>query len=123
MITDHVKVLRRGSPTAGHSGRMQGAVAQGLDAETAHGYVTALFRGLAEEAAVTAAAAFPSLVTDHETPGGLNEQVRLALQQMGAFEELATQLSDLLRTRYAPSGASLARERNRAAGSAGLVSP
>ena len=78
------------------------AAGAGLDRATALEYVTALFHGLATEAVVERGRGREAVPVEHETPGGLNEQVRLALTANGTFTELTRQLDDLLRTRVAP---------------------
>jgi pyrroline-5-carboxylate reductase len=79
------------------------ATTQGLRRELAADYVAALFQGLAAEGATVPVDRLGSLAVEHETPGGLNEQVRRALTDAGLFAELTHQLDDLYRTRVAPS--------------------
>ena len=71
----------------------------GLPERTALDYVTALFQGLSAEAVHERDRGLASMPVEHETPGGLNEQVRLALTAHGTFAELTRQMEDLLRTR------------------------
>jgi len=80
------------------------AAGKGLRREVAADYVAALVQGLAAEGAGVPADRLDSLAVEHETPGGLNEQVRRALTDAGLFAELTHQLDDLHRTRVAPSG-------------------
>lgn len=75
------------------------AASQGLPGETAKDYLSALFLGLATEAVATPSGRIADLAREHETPGGLNEQIRTALTAAGTFEELRAQLSAMLRDR------------------------
>ena len=75
------------------------AAARAFEACPALDYVTALFQGLSAEAAAERDRGLETMPVEHETPGGLNEQVRLALTAHGTFTELTRQLDDLLRTR------------------------
>jgi pyrroline-5-carboxylate reductase len=68
-------------------------VAQGFDQGAARHYMSALFEGLAREAARAPVEQGARLAVEHETPGGLNEQVRTALTDLGTFDELRTVLS------------------------------
>ena len=79
------------------------ASVKGLRRDLALEYVAALFGGLATESAHEGADRLADLPVEHETPGGLNEQVRLALSRAGMFDELTRQLDDLHATRTAPS--------------------
>ncbi len=73
---------------------------QGIHTESAERYVAALFHGLASESAM-APEELASQVAEHETPGGLNEQVRTALKRAGAFSALSEELTHLLLHRLA----------------------
>lgn len=75
------------------------AVSTGLPERTSHDYVTALLLGLATEGRTTEPGERASLAAAHETPGGLNEQVRTALTEAGAFRVLTEQLDHLRATR------------------------
>ena len=79
------------------------ATGKGLCREVAADYVAALVQGLAAEGAGLPVDRLDSLAVEHETPGGLNEQVRRALTDAGLFAELTRQLDDLHRTRVAPA--------------------
>lgn len=75
------------------------ATSVGLPAATAVDYVTALFQGLGDEGVASRPGGLAGLAVAHETPGGLNEQVRRALTDAGAFDVLTGQLEDMRRTR------------------------
>ena len=79
------------------------ATGAGLPERAALDYVTALFQGLSAEAVAERDRGLGTMPVEHETPGGLNEQVRLALTAHGTFTELTRQLDDLLRTRVMAS--------------------
>lgn len=74
----------------------------GVGAPASREYMTSLFAGLALEASIANDDEAPRLVGDHETPGGMNEQVRSALSANGAFEELRRVLSRMHRERLQP---------------------
>lgn len=74
-------------------------VDQGFDQEAGRRYLTALFEGLAREAVLAPAEQGPRLAVEHETPGGLNEQVRTALTDRGSFDELRAVLTRMHRER------------------------
>lgn len=78
------------------------AVGKGIPRTTAAAYVTSQYAGLAAEAVAAHTDDLHSLAVEHETPGGLNEQVRRALTESGAYAELAHQLDDMHATRVAP---------------------
>lgn len=77
------------------------AVGKGLPRATAVEYVTSQYAGLAAEAVAAHVDDLHSLALEHETPGGLNEQVRRGLTEAGAYAELVHQLDDMLATRLA----------------------
>lgn len=66
---------------------------QGVPLVSAKQYVAELFVGLATEMTEIPADHLPDVVRAHETPGGLNEQVRKSLDSIGAFDEVARQLT------------------------------
>lgn len=68
-------------------------VSTGLPEQTSHDYVTSQLLALATEGRTTAPADRASLPVEHETPGGLNEQVRRALTETGTYEALAGTLA------------------------------
>lgn len=67
--------------------------ATGVSDRTAHSYVTSLFLGLATEARASDPSQAVALVAQHETPGGLNAQVRQALIEVGAYDRLVQTLT------------------------------
>ncbi len=67
-------------------------VAQGIDRPTATAYVTSQLHGLTTESTLADLDTLADAVTEHETPGGLNEHIRRALEDGGLFAELARQL-------------------------------
>jgi pyrroline-5-carboxylate reductase len=75
------------------------SIKHGLDAQTAKDYVAALFLGLATEAMHTGLDRLPEMPHEYETPGGLNEYLRLSLTTARVFAELANHLDHLHRTR------------------------
>lgn len=77
------------------------AAGKGLARATAVDYVTSLYAGLGVEGRASAADGLHHLALEHETPGGLNEQVRRALTERGAFAELTDQLDHMHATRMA----------------------
>jgi pyrroline-5-carboxylate reductase len=71
---------------------------QGVDRRVAQDYVTSHGAGLAAEAVTAADDALPTLVAEHETPGGLNQQLRHSLQDAGVFDSVTLdRLADRLR--------------------------
>jgi pyrroline-5-carboxylate reductase len=74
-------------------------VDHGFDRSIATGYITSQLHGLASESIAMDPAELAGAVAEHETPGGLNEQVRMALTDRGMFAELADQLELLYRDR------------------------
>ena len=77
------------------------AVSKGMTRATAVEYVTSQYAGLAAEAVAAHVDDLHSLALEHETPGGLNEQVRRALTEAGAYAELTRQLDSMHATRMA----------------------
>jgi pyrroline-5-carboxylate reductase len=82
-----------------HNTVVDWATSKGLPEAISHEYMAALIGGLATEAGGTALHARADLPVEHETPGGLNEQVRRALTGIGAFAEIAAQLDGMHRDR------------------------
>ena len=72
---------------------------RGLPPTLSRDYLSALFGGLATEAASVPVERLVDFPVEHETPGGLNEQVRLALTRTGTFDELRRELDALHRDR------------------------
>ncbi len=68
----------------------------GVAPEKAHGYVGAMLRGLAGTALATPDRSFAALSDEHQTAGGLNEQVRRQITRDGAFVELDRALDAIL---------------------------
>ena len=66
---------------------------QGVPVSSAKEYVEELFVGLAVEMTGIPVDELPDVVRAHETPVGLNEQVRSSLDAIGAFDEVARQLT------------------------------
>jgi pyrroline-5-carboxylate reductase len=77
------------------------AVSKGL-ARCRDRHVTAQFAGLAAEGLAASDDELDDLAVEHETPGGLNEQVRRSLTDAGLFAEIARQLDHMHATRVAP---------------------
>lgn len=71
----------------------------GLDRGLAATYVTSQLHGLASESIAVDPDCLPSAVAEHETPGGLNEQIRTGLAARGMFAELTAQLEQIYRDR------------------------
>ncbi len=74
---------------------------RGATAEGAAAYVRSLHRALAETSRRTAFTDLPSLVAEHETPGGLNQRVRTGLERQGWFDALGEALDRLSSLRRA----------------------
>ena len=72
-------------------------VDRGATAESASLYVRSLFLALSLTATRTPTSAASTLVQRHETPGGLNERVRLGLERVGWFAALGSALENLSR--------------------------
>ena len=72
-------------------------VDRGATAESASLYVRSLFLALSQTATRTPTSAASTLVQRHETPGGLNERVRLGLEAVGWFAALGSALENLSR--------------------------
>lgn len=70
-------------------------IAKGLDPSLAATYVRVLFAGLSAESLDALPNASKGLVASHETPGGLNERIRLGLKGAGAFDALVSLLDEL----------------------------
>lgn len=68
-------------------------VSTGLPEQTSYDYVTSQLLGLATEGRTTAPQDRVRLPVEHETPGGLNEQVRLALTATGTYGTLTATLA------------------------------
>ncbi len=62
--------------------------AQGVPADMADRYVRQMFTGLAGTAAALPDRDFGALADEHETRGGLNEQVRVFLEAKGVFADI-----------------------------------
>ena len=77
------------------AGIVEWLVAQGVDADAATSYVTSLLHGLSLESLDVSATSIRDLVEEHETPGGLNEHVRMSMESIGAFRALSAALDDL----------------------------
>lgn len=73
---------------------------QGVGAEQADRYVRQLFSGLAGTAMASPGRSLGELVQEHQTRGGINEQVRTHLDGKGMFSELASAL-DAVKARLA----------------------
>lgn len=71
--------------------------AQGVEAETASRYATAMFHSLATQAKDLDAAKLRSLSADCLTAGGLNEQLLNATKSEGWYEELEAGLDGILK--------------------------
>jgi len=69
---------------------------EGVAASKAHAYVSQMLQGLSGTAAVSPQSTFADLVVDHQTPGGLNEQVLNSLTEAGAFKSLGQALDGIL---------------------------
>src|SRR6185312_9704988 len=73
---------------------------QGLAPDQADRYVRQLFWGLAGTAMSAAERSFGELVEEHQTRGGINEQIRKHLEAKGMFAELTAAL-DAVQARLA----------------------
>lgn len=72
---------------------MQG---EGIAATKAQAFVSQMLRGLSGTAAGSPQSTFADLVVDHQTPGGLNEQVLNSLTEADAFKSLDHALDGIL---------------------------
>jgi pyrroline-5-carboxylate reductase len=70
-------------------------VSTGLPERTAYDYVTSQLLALGTEGRTTSAQDRFTLPVEHETPGGLNEQIRRALTETGTFETLTATLAQM----------------------------
>jgi pyrroline-5-carboxylate reductase len=68
----------------------------GVAPEHARTYVGAMLRGLAETSLATPGRDFAALAGEHQTPGGLNEQVLKLITRDGSFVELDRALDAVL---------------------------
>ncbi len=68
---------------------------RGATPEGAAAYVRSLHRALAETSQQAAISELPALVAEHETPGGLNQRVRIGLDGQGWFDALGSALDGL----------------------------
>lgn len=69
----------------------------GVAPQKARSYVGAMLRGLAETSQATPGRDFAALAGEHQTPGGLNEQVLKLITRDGSFVELDRALDAVLR--------------------------
>lgn len=69
---------------------------QGTDPDTAQRFVAAVFAGLAGATANNPGQTFSTLASEHQTPGGLNEQVLRLLTEGGLFPSLGHALDAVL---------------------------
>jgi pyrroline-5-carboxylate reductase len=69
----------------------------GVATEHARTYVGAMLRGLAETSLATPGRDFAALAREHQTPGGLNEQVLKLITRDGSFVELDRALDAVLK--------------------------
>jgi pyrroline-5-carboxylate reductase len=74
-------------------------VRHGVDPWIGGDYVVTLLQGLAAESVNARKDNMSGLVTEHETPGGLNEYLRASLTESGVFRDLEYHLDNLLSTR------------------------
>ncbi len=81
---------------------------QGVAASDANQFVRQMVFGLAETAKTTSDRTFRELAEEHQTRGGLNEQVRQALEDKGVFTSLAHAL-DGVQARLAAAHAANAK--------------
>lgn len=70
--------------------------ARGFDRVDAGRYVAALLSGLAAESTEIHDGDLARLVPSHETPGGLNQQMRETLEKGGAFRDIDSGLQSLM---------------------------
>ncbi|WP_285295703.1 pyrroline-5-carboxylate reductase [Aureimonas altamirensis] len=70
--------------------------ARGVPQDAARAYVAQILGGLARTLQATPASDFPHLSREHETPGGLNEQMRSTLERGGVFEQIGKGLDAIL---------------------------
>lgn len=75
------------------------SIDKGIDPEVAKAYATSLFKGLATEAQNTEFSEMHTMPREHETPGGLNEYIRIALTQAGTFSALTNALENQYQVR------------------------
>jgi pyrroline-5-carboxylate reductase len=80
--------------------RMAGTVSEWMEREgvapqKAQAYVSQILRGLAGATAASPHSNFAQLTEEHQTPGGLNEQVLNSLTQAGVFEDLSHALDKI----------------------------
>lgn len=69
---------------------------QGVSGDSAHRFVADMFRGLDGTADAEPEKSFATLADEHQTRGGLNEQVRRAVTTDGTFVELDRALDAIL---------------------------
>jgi pyrroline-5-carboxylate reductase len=70
---------------------------RGVEASDARGYVGRILSGLARTADGAATTGYAELVGQHETRGGLNEQLRTHMADCGEFDALGDGLDGLYR--------------------------
>lgn len=83
---------------------MDWTTSKGVDPERARGYLTSLFEALALEAKGVPIDHMAGMPEEHETPGGLNEYVRLSLKNAGFFSEMQRALEALYDGSFRPDG-------------------
>jgi len=69
----------------------------GTDAAQAHRFVAQMLKGLSETAAIAPDAGFAALADEHQTRGGINEQVFRTVTRDGVIDNLDHALDDVLR--------------------------
>src|SRR3546814_18906251 len=69
----------------------------GPEAAQARLFVAQLLKGLGETATIAPQAGFAALADEHQTRGGINEQVFRAVSSDGVIEDLDHALDDVLR--------------------------
>jgi pyrroline-5-carboxylate reductase len=68
---------------------------ESVAAPKAHAFIAQMLRGLCGASAASPQSSFAELVADHQTPGGLNEQVLRSLTEAGVFKELDRALDSI----------------------------
>ena len=72
-------------------------IRKGLKRNIANSYISELFLALSKDAAIKKNIGFKKLVTESQTPGGLNMRVLKELKKKGFYSNLEKSLSNILK--------------------------
>lgn len=88
----------------------QWLIGTGVSPSSASLYVRSMFSGIANSALDNQDTALTIMTRNNETPGGLNERVRLTLQESGVFDQIQLILSELASLSLIPSSTNIPKK-------------